>query len=618
MSFLNPHFLWGLLLAIPLLAAYLLKVKPSNKQTNAWFLWQKVLEEKQTSALFSKLRSFLSLLLMLLALIFVCIGLAEPKFSEKDDRDIVIIIDNSASMQALQGDDSSLNLAKKEAHKIVQSLSSGQRASISTYNHTINYLSHLSSNTKSLHQIIDDIKPTSLPDTPSAGQTLERMAISQKNSNSNTPDSGNSRDKPTRLIFISDGCHGEHFDKENTEIDHITVGSADDEEYKIQNIGIIAADIQPVIGQSHATALIQLVNAGSDSRKVELECYHPATEKIAELIELEVKPGKNDPVFIELNDAEPGEWIFRLLTEDALVIDNSAHLILRSLPAVSVSIPEAESYFYQRCVESFSKTTGALQLVSSDSEGPSQLQIFEGAIPDSAMQESGDILVFNPTGESPFWQDLGDTFQVALPLKERPDHPMLKHLDFSSMLFSGAKALTAPIDASILAKAENNTPLIYQVYAKSPQAKKSIIVVNLDPASNDFFLRTSFVVLTYNAAMYLSDNHQRLPAVFPLTSHQLYTALDKHTQTTPSGVEQAWEAGENVTTSELGYHRASTPELSIATSLLSLQESQLIRSVRDKKDLEVSAGYPLSFWLITLGVILLILESLFYHRRKAD
>ena len=56
MNFVNPQFLWGFLALIPLIIAYLLKVKPRRQPTNAWFLWQKVFEEKSSSALFSKLK----------------------------------------------------------------------------------------------------------------------------------------------------------------------------------------------------------------------------------------------------------------------------------------------------------------------------------------------------------------------------------------------------------------------------------------------------------------------------------------------------------------------------------------------------------------------------------
>ena len=48
MSFAAPGLLWALLALLPLAALFFLRVKPRKKPTSAFFLWQKVFEDKKS------------------------------------------------------------------------------------------------------------------------------------------------------------------------------------------------------------------------------------------------------------------------------------------------------------------------------------------------------------------------------------------------------------------------------------------------------------------------------------------------------------------------------------------------------------------------------------------
>ena len=54
MNLLAPGFLWTFLALIPLAAIYFLKVRPRKRDTPAYFLWEKIFQEKRTSSLFSR------------------------------------------------------------------------------------------------------------------------------------------------------------------------------------------------------------------------------------------------------------------------------------------------------------------------------------------------------------------------------------------------------------------------------------------------------------------------------------------------------------------------------------------------------------------------------------
>ena len=78
MSFLQPGMLWSLAVLLPLAAIYFLKVRPRRRPTTAYFLWEKIFQEKRSSSLFQRLRDVMSLVLMALAAAGISLALAQP------------------------------------------------------------------------------------------------------------------------------------------------------------------------------------------------------------------------------------------------------------------------------------------------------------------------------------------------------------------------------------------------------------------------------------------------------------------------------------------------------------------------------------------------------------
>ena len=109
MTFLNPAALWAFLSLIPLIALYFFKVRPEKKSTTALFLWNQIFEEKKQNGLFKNMRDLISLLILILAFSAIILAMAQPSLNLDDsDQNLVIIIDNSASMGSLEEGKSSL------------------------------------------------------------------------------------------------------------------------------------------------------------------------------------------------------------------------------------------------------------------------------------------------------------------------------------------------------------------------------------------------------------------------------------------------------------------------------------------------------------------------------
>jgi len=93
-------------------------------------LWHSVLGDRNASRLFSQLRRWLSLLLQLLLVLALVLALGDPRptASLGQGRNVVLLIDASASMKAVDVKPTRLDAAKDEARRIVRGLGGSDRA----------------------------------------------------------------------------------------------------------------------------------------------------------------------------------------------------------------------------------------------------------------------------------------------------------------------------------------------------------------------------------------------------------------------------------------------------------------------------------------------------------
>jgi hypothetical protein len=122
--------------AAALVALYLLKLRRHRLEVPFADLWQRVLSETQSTALWRKLRRMISLLVQLVALGLILFALTDPRLSaSQHGRSIVLLVDCSASMQATDGGAGSdgktrLFAAQDEARRIVRALAGDDSAMV--------------------------------------------------------------------------------------------------------------------------------------------------------------------------------------------------------------------------------------------------------------------------------------------------------------------------------------------------------------------------------------------------------------------------------------------------------------------------------------------------------
>jgi hypothetical protein len=581
--FLYPIFFWAMLGLVPLVAVYFLKVRPRRKYTTAFFLWQTVLSQKRAMSLWRRLRDMLSLLLMILAFLTVVLALCAPQWSSDQGHDLLIVIDNSASMSTQYRNDTRLAQAKRVAKGMIRNLGPNQQAAVASVSLDLAMHSHFTTSPRSLLEAVDQIEPSVCRLQSDAVIGLASQTVG---------------DRPVRLVLLSDGCGVTESLPETVEL--FKISSVQD------NIGLVACDLQTVPGPGQTASLyFQLASSADHVIPAEVWVQGPG-QVTRKLIPVEVSPGINAPEVYALDQAESGTWTLRLDKQDALSLDNQACLMLPDKQPIRVAVNAQEGFFLQHSVMAFAQTGGDLLLVDSSPD----LVLSQGQMADT---QRG--LLFGPDPGEAWWGTMGELVDDVVAHEVIKGHPVLEHCDLGAVPFVGAREVRLPKDALVLLENSRGVPLLYRVR----DGDRCAVVVNMDLKGSDFHYSAWFPVLVYNAARHVMG-HQATE----VASYSTGSVLDlPDARGTIQVKRPGHEEYESVTSDTFGplsllgfYHfNHEHGAWSVGTGLYAPAETLVNSEVSDTSR-PISRGWAPSVWLCVLALLVLLTECSLYHRRK--
>ncbi|HKQ69417.1 MAG TPA: BatA domain-containing protein, partial [Polyangiaceae bacterium] len=92
----------GAVAGLAIVGLYILKLRRRPVPVPFSKIWQRVLRDQEATSLFSQLKRILSLLLQLLLLMLLVLALGDPRgFISRSSRNVVVLVDASASMKAV-------------------------------------------------------------------------------------------------------------------------------------------------------------------------------------------------------------------------------------------------------------------------------------------------------------------------------------------------------------------------------------------------------------------------------------------------------------------------------------------------------------------------------------
>ncbi len=578
-----PAFLWSTLVLVPLVAVYFIRTRPRRQVVTVFFLWEKILDQKTSRSLFQRLRNLLSLLLVALAFLGAIFALARPTVGEKDDRDLLIVIDRSASMNG--GKTSRIELAKKKAESWISGLGGTRRAALATIDTELRYLEHLTDQGKPLKEALKRVEGS---DLPLRSDALEELSLLASGEGANV-----------RILWLTDGKHGEVELPEG--IERVLVGEVTD------NFAITAADLRWQSGDE-VRLFVSLASTSEEEKEVDLELVHPETSEVARYFTMKLPPGGQVSESMVVEGLRPGGWEVRIVGEDDLMADNVVPLGLTIPRATRVEVVSETPFFFERVLEAFARADSLFEMVE---DGP-EMVLAQGVVPDAEVS-----IIFTPSGESEYWTQVGDELSVGSPEVKIEDHVLVERLDPGLLSFAGARKLEAPRGAVVVLAHPDGSPLLYTVQKDGRRA----VVVNLDPAKDDFFLSPWFPVMIHDASVFLTGRENRLRSVFATGEVVGLPGRGEvgRVRRQYGGVGEDLSGESPVLVKNVGHYEVEKGgEVSyFGGGLLSPGESVGgLKGDEGGLEIEPAKGWSLAGWLLFMAVLVVVVEEGLYQRRK--
>ena len=588
MIFLYPGYFLALLGLLPLIAVYFLKVRPGRKSVTAFFLWQAVCDQKKHTALSNRLRDLLSLLLMILALVAVVLAMTTPEIASDQRKDLLLILDNSASMNARDNGGTRLAVAKKTASDIIRSLDANQQAAVATVSMDVQYQSHFTTSPRALIDAVRDIEQSDCPFRSEALDTLAAGAISMDS---------------CRIILISDGCS---FNADAN--DYIELVKIDSDQ---ENIGFLTCDLRML--QSNPVKVgIYYKLASSFDKDIETDIiitYGPE-DRIIKVIPVTVRPGINEPEVYTIDAGGPGQWKASLDIQDSLANDNIAFLALQPKRPVKIRVESEHKFFLVNSILAFAQTSGDLEYSQENAD----VVLSNGLIPQAERS-----IIFGIKESSGWCGQVAKEINNVIAKIKIEDHPVLSNCDIDSMPFIGARDINLPEDSLVIVETSEHVPLIYRVR----QGQRVAIVINMDTVESEFYYSAWFPVVVYNCARYLMGRQDTIASACPIGESISIPTTQYGNETTAVTIGHSNEPFQLSGSSygpirKAGFHTLenSSGKWSLGANLFASTETLL-----DNKDVTdtskpLNRGRPLSATLAILALLLLTIECVLYHRCK--
>ena len=313
MTFANPlALLWGLL-AVPVVVLYLRRIRLRREPVAAGMFWERVFAEQRVRSAWQRWRHPASLAVQLIVLTLMITALADPQIP--GPRQIVLIIDNSVSMDAADVKPTRLAEAKQAATRLIGGLRPCDRMAVLSAGGAVGVCSSPTSDQTALREALHKVEVPA-----GRGSTRVHAAVELARSMLAAA--------PRREIkVITDGCfHGAAKLAGAEDVELIRVGK------RTGNLAITRLQARRTIPDPPRCQILAEVSSFSD-KPVECRLELTLDGKPLRTVKISLSANGRWQQVLEETIAQPGRLSARLDPGDAYPADNRAS---RGVPAVDV------------------------------------------------------------------------------------------------------------------------------------------------------------------------------------------------------------------------------------------------------------------------------------------
>jgi hypothetical protein len=490
MPLATPLALLGLLFVPAVVAMYLLKLRRDERPVASTLLWQRLVADVEANAPWQRLRRSLLFLLQLL-LVVVLVLLAARPFVERPAglaRDIVLVVDTSASMSATDVVPDRLTVAKQMALDALRDLPTGGRVSVIEAGRTARIVASGSADPGRVRQAIDSLRPTAAPgDMADALELASELAAQSGDAEVLVATDAAIADVPSvtvdarvRVLRV-----GDERGRRNQAIVALAVRSAPSAVTRSVFVSVANLDVEP----AH-----RRLEIWGDGNLVEARDVAMDAQQRADVIVDDVPQGTGviEVRLVAQETAESAGPADQLAVDDrswAIVPPESEHEIL----LVGEGDPYLEtalSFLPNTKLFGVLPTRYPNDAVRPDGT-PWDLIIFEGFVPSTL--PAVPTLLIAPTRSSPAGDVAGKLTNPGIGSLS-PDEPVLRYVDLSTTHIAEAAKLALPAWARSVIPGPKSAPLLYTgIRAGVPTAGLAF-----EPRRTDLPLQVAFPILIAN------------------------------------------------------------------------------------------------------------------------
>lgn len=489
MSFLTPLALLSALVVGPLIVAmYLLKLRREERRVSSTFLWQRMVRDVEANAPWQRLRRNWLLFLQLLLLLLLAIALARPFLLTTgiSGRNLIIIIDRSASMAATDVPPSRLEAARRQAQTLVDQLPEGGRATIIAIGGQMDVLA---ASTTDRRQMYDAIRATTLS-IGGRGDLSQALALATALA---------AREPDSEVAIISDGNVETPTDiRVPATVRYFPIGQ------RAENVAISAMALQPTpAGQ---TLFVQVSGYGPAPVSRRLDLYLDGA--LFNAYELNLGPdGTPDAVQTVIVDipAQARVAEARLSpapNDDFLPSDDRAWAVSSTGAGMEVRIVGPGNRFLETALSllpGITATKTTTTTVSGDTAP--QVTIFDRVVPEAL--PTGNLLFIAPMRSTPLFSVTG---MVEFPLLrpapiviEGQAPPLLRNVSVSEVNVLRAMRIETGVWARALVEGDGSPMLL-----AGEREGRRIVILAFALQDSDLPLQVAFPLLISNIIGYLA------------------------------------------------------------------------------------------------------------------
>ena len=487
MPFTTPLALLGLLFIPAVVAMYLLKLRRDEAVVPSTLLWTRLVADVEANAPWQKLRRSLLLLLQLLLVAILAMLAARP-FVERPAglaRDIVLVMDTSASMASTDVTPDRLSAAKAAAIDALRDLPTGGKVSVVAADRSARIVVNESADLARVRQAIEAI-----PVTQASGDLGDALELASKLA---------ARSGDAQVLVATDAALATRPVAEvGAPIKVLAVGR----ERKNQAIVALAVRTSPSAVTRSVFVSIANLDLERASRRVELW----GDDRLLEVRDVVIDAQARADVIVDDLPRDVRTLEVRLVgadptvstAPDHLAVDDRAWAVIppdrtRLILVVGEGDPYLETALsYLPDVELYGVTPAEYGPASERQDGrPWDLVIFEGFVP-TALPRS-PVLAIAPPRSSPLGEVAGRLTNPGIATLD-PDEPVLRYVDLSTTHISEAVRLTAPDWARTIIPGPRGAPLLY---AGTRDGIPSAVLA-FEPRRSDLPLQVAFPILLAN------------------------------------------------------------------------------------------------------------------------